>query len=144
MALQSLLKRKKIMKTAVQYRILLKIGLISYSENNFQMTNYLQRILFFHCCHIIMLSFCEVKSKIMYNSFILFSSLSLIIDQACSTVFLTQLKFYHLPCFYAIHTYSKTILVYHCLIVKLFFAFLTVFTANHFVLILQSKSVSFI
>ena len=97
MALQSLLKRKKIMKTAVQYRILLKIGLISYSENNFQMTNYLQRILFFHCCHIIMLSFCEVKSKIMYNSFILFSSLSLIIDQACSTVFLTQLKFYHLP-----------------------------------------------
>ena len=92
MALQSLLKRKKIMKTAVQYRILLKIGLISYSENNFQMTNYLQRILFFHCCHIIILSFCEVKSKIMYNSFIPFSSLSLIIGQACSTVFLTQLK----------------------------------------------------
>ena len=85
------------MKTAEQYRILLKIGLISYSENNFQMTNYLQRILFFHCCHIIILSFCEVKSKIMYKSFIPFSSLSLIIGQACSTFFLTQLKFCHLP-----------------------------------------------
>lgn len=97
MALKLLLKKKKIMKTAVQYRILLKIGLISYSENNFQMTNYLQRILFFHCCHIIILSFCEGKSKIMYNSFIPFSSLSLIIGQACSTFFLTQLKFYHLP-----------------------------------------------
>ena len=41
MAHKSLIKKKKIMKTAVQYRILLKTGLILYSENNFQMTNYL-------------------------------------------------------------------------------------------------------